>query len=250
MLQFSVLTLFPKWIEQYCGASILGRAQAAGVMSVKTVNPRSFTTDVHHKVDDAPYGGGAGMVMMCKPILDAYESLLPLPEKTAVLLTSPVGKPFTQEKAKALSEYDHVVILCGHYEGIDARVQALIPQMEPVCVGDFVLTGGELAALCIIDATSRLLPGALGKDASTYEESFVDGLLEYPHYTRPAEFQGLGVPKVLLSGNHAEIERWRRKMALKNTQRYRPDLLENRPLPQQDRELLAELEQDTLPLGH
>jgi tRNA (guanine37-N1)-methyltransferase len=223
-LQFSVITLFPALIETYCAASIMGRAQASGVIRVNTVNPRSFTTDAHHKVDDAPYGGGPGMVMMCKPVMDAYDSLAPLPEKTRVLLMSPVGVPFTQAKAQEFSEAEQIVILCGHYEGIDARVESLIPNLEHICVGDFVLTGGELAALTVIDATTRLLPGALGKDHSAEEESFSNGLLEYPQYTRPAEFEGMKVPDVLLSGNHAEIARWRYQMSEARTRQYRPDL--------------------------
>ncbi len=244
VLKFSVITLFPEWFELYCNTSILGRAQKAGVVSVETVNPRTLTTDVHHKVDDAPYGGGAGMVMMCKPLMDAYRSLLPLPEKARVLMTSPLGRPFSQDEARSLSTSDQVVLICGHYEGIDARVQELIPNLELISLGDFVLTGGELAALCVIDATTRLLPGALGKDASSEEESFTEGLLEYPHYTRPPEFEGLTVPPVLLSGNHAEIARWRRKMSLRNTLLYRPDLLERAQLTPADRKLLAELVAD------
>lgn len=251
MLGFSVITLFPDVIAQYCSTSILGRAQQAGIVSVKTVNPRDFTQDVHHKVDDAPYGGGPGMVMMCKPLMDAYNSLLPLQGNVRVLMTSPLGQPFNQEKATSLSQAHHVVIIAGHYEGIDERVVSLIPNLERVSLGDFVLTGGELAALSIIDATTRLLPGALGKDASSEEESFEGGLLEYPHYTRPPQFQGLSVPEVLLSGNHQAIARWRRKMALYNTWRNRPDMLEHRDWSKEDQQLLAEargeFEEDSAP---
>lgn len=239
-MRYSIITLFPEMIEHYCSLSIVGRAQKAGIIQVKTVNPRDFTTDAHHKVDDAPYGGGAGMVMMCKPVMDAYDSLMPLPPQSRVLMTSPVGRPFTQQTARSYSRLQHLVILCGHYEGFDARIQSLIPGIEPVSLGDFVLTGGELAALCIIDATARLLPGTLGKDESSLEESFEQGLLEYPQYTRPPEFRGLEVPPILLSGNHAAIARWRRKMSLWNTQRYRPDLLAKVPLSECDWQLLAE----------
>jgi tRNA (guanine37-N1)-methyltransferase len=246
MLHFSVMTLFPQWIETYCQSSILGRAQSAGIMAVQTVNPRDFTTDVHHKVDDAPYGGGVGMVMMCAPIMAAYESIQPLATKRRVLMMSPLGKRFAQEQARDFSDQEQIVIFCGHYEGIDARIETLIPNVELVSIGDFVLTGGELAALSIIDATTRLLPGALGKDESSQDESFVGDLLEYPQYTRPAEFQGIKVPDILLSGNHESIARWRRKMSLNNTRRYRPDLLEKAHLSPLDKALLAEINDEDL----
>lgn len=248
-MRFSVITLFPGWIQTYCQTSIIGRAQQAGVIEVETVNPRDFTADVHHKVDDAPYGGGVGMVMMCKPLMDAYSSLLPLSQKSAVILTSPVGRVFNQEKARELAQHDQVVIICGHYEGVDDRIRQLIPGLEPVSIGDFVLTGGELPALCMVDAITRLLPGALGKDVSAQEESFESGLLEYPHYTRPPVFQDIAVPEVLLSGNHAAIRRWRRKMALWNTRIYRPDLLKDRVLSPEDQTLLQEAQEENLPLG-
>ncbi len=234
-MKFSVITLFPELIAQYCRTSIIGRAVNAGKIQFETVNPRAFTQDVHRKVDDAPYGGGPGMVMMCQPVMDAYESLLPLPANTKVLMTSPLGQPFNQAKAQDFARHEQLVILCGHYEGIDFRVNELIPSLELVSVGDFVMTGGELAALCIIDATARLLPGVLGKDASAVEESFSGGVLEYPHYTRPAVYRGLEAPPVLLSGNHAAIAQWRREMALRHTLAYRPDMLAQANLTEKER---------------
>ncbi len=241
MITFDVMTLFPEWIETYCQSSILGRAQKNGLLQVNTVNPRQFTTDAHHTVDDAPYGGGAGMVMMCQPIMDAFRSI-ELKANRKVLLTSPVGKPFHQDTAKALSHCEQVVILCGHYEGIDERIKALIPEIEPVSIGDFVLTGGELAALCMIDTITRLRPGVLGTDSSSEEESFSEHLLEYPHYTRPQVFEDIAVPDVLLSGNHAKIAQWRRKMSLLRTMFYRPDLIQMETLSPSDQKLLNEIQ--------
>jgi len=224
-MKFTVITLFPELIQTYAETSILGRAQAAGRIQVEAINPRDFTEDAYKKVDDAPYGGGPGMVMMCKPLLQAYRSLAPMPKNTKVLITSPWGKPFTQQTAKTLCEAEHIVIISGHYEGIDARILDLIPEAAPISLGDFILTGGELPALAIIDATARLLPGVIGKEDSLTEESFTENLLEYPHYTRPEVFEGHKVPEVLLSGNHKEIAHWRKEMSKKITQRHRPDLL-------------------------
>lgn len=239
-MRFSIITLFPECIQSYCTTSIVGRAQQAGLVQVQTINPRDFTQDPHRKVDDTPYGGGPGMVLQCQPLMDTYESLLPLPAQSRVLLTSPAGRPFDQQYAQSLADAEHIVILCGHYEGIDARVEALIPNLERVSIGDFILTGGELAALCIVDATTRLVPGALGKDASTHEESFATGLLEYPHYTRPPVFRGLEVPAILLSGNHAEIARWRHQQSLARTWQLRPDLLRHADLSEADKQFLRE----------
>jgi len=207
----------------YMSTSIMGRACEKGLIRINPINPRDFTSDPHQTVDDSPYGGGPGMVLRCEPLMKAYRSL---GVSGRTLMTSPMGKPLTQSFAKQLTESDPVTIICGHYEGIDARIMDLIPDLELVSLGNFILTGGELAAMAIIDATTRLLPSVLGKDESSEEESFSDGLLEYPHYTRPQEFEGRSVPEVLLSGNHAEIARWRKQMALENTQKYRPDLLE------------------------
>lgn len=224
MMRFSLLSLFPEIIQTYTQASILGRAQDNGVIDVRIINPRDFTTDPHRKVDDSPYGGGSGMVLMCQPMDDAFQSLLPLQAPTRVLLTSPTGRRFDHAMAMELSACQDIVLFCGHYEGFDERLMSLIPDIEAVSIGDFVLTGGELPALCIVDAVTRLLPGAVQKFESVTADSFYEGLLDYPHYTRPAEYKGLSVPEVLLSGNHAEIARWRKAQSIARTQQYRPDL--------------------------
>lgn len=216
MMKFDIITLFPEIISNYCSYSIVGRAQKQESISVNTVNPRDFTHDTHKKVDDTPYGGGAGMVLMCKPFYDAFESI-ERTENSSVLLLTPQGKPFEQSKAEQLAKNDQITMICGHYEGFDERIRQL-PDVEEVSLGDFVLTGGELASLCIIDAVTRLLPGTLGKDESAFEESFSEGLLEYPHYTRPYEFRGMKVPDVLLSGHHKKIEQWRQEQSLLRTQ--------------------------------
>lgn len=224
-MKFSVLTLFPDVIEAYVSASIVGRARKSGLIDVETVNFRDFSQDPHRKVDDSPFGGGSGMVLTCQPVESAWESLLPLQEPARILMTSPAGRRLDHPLAASLSECRQVVILCGHYEGFDERLKLLIPGMEEVSLGDFVLTGGELAALCVIDAVTRLIPGAVQKFSSVEADSFYNGLLDYPHYTRPAEYKGHAVPEVLLSGNHAKIEAWRREQAMEKTRRLRPDLL-------------------------
>lgn len=225
MMKFSVITLFPEIIQNYATASIIGRAVNAGVITVDTVNPRDFTNDPHKKVDDSPYGGGSGMVLSCQPIEDAFNSLTPIPQKTRILLTIPGGRLLDHQFAKELSEAEQVVILCGHYEGFDERIRELIPNLEDVSLGDFVLTGGELPALCIIDSVARLIPGSVQKFSSVENDSFYNGLLDYPHYTRPADYKGHKVPDVLLSGNHAAIEKWRMEQAHARTLNNRPDLL-------------------------
>jgi tRNA (guanine37-N1)-methyltransferase len=226
IVKFSVLTLFPELIESYTTTSIIGRAVANETIKVDVLNPRDFTTNKHKKVDDTPYGGGAGMVLACQPVVDAYRSLLPLNPKAKVILTSPAGKKFTHELAMEWAEItDQLVILCGHYEGFDHRIFELIPALEEVSVGDFVVTGGELPALLMIDAVSRLVDGCVQAKESVENDSFYNGLLDFPHYTKPAVFEGLAVPTVLLSGNHAEIEKWRKAQALARTQDLRPDLL-------------------------
>ncbi|NLF82508.1 MAG: tRNA (guanosine(37)-N1)-methyltransferase TrmD [Candidatus Gastranaerophilales bacterium] len=222
-MRFDVITLFPDIISNYCSFSIPGRAQREGIITVNTVNPRDFTHDVHKKVDDTPYGGGAGMVLMCQPFYDAYESIEQA-ENSLQILLSPQGNVFNQAMAKDFSKKDQIIMMCGHYEGFDERIR-MIPNIIEVSIGDFVLTGGELPALCIIDAVMRLIPGALGKDESALEESFSEGLLEYPHYTRPYDFRGMKVPDILLSGNHKEIAKWRREQALFRTTQKRPDLI-------------------------
>ncbi|MBY0404758.1 MAG: tRNA (guanosine(37)-N1)-methyltransferase TrmD, partial [Cyanobacteria bacterium] len=239
-MKWSILTLFPEIIQSYTEASIVGRAQKSGLIQVEAINPRDFTTDPHKKVDDSPFGGGAGMVMTCQPLEDAYQSILPLKQPARVLLMSPGGKPFTHPMAMALSECSQIVILCGHYEGIDHRIFQLIPELEEVSVGDFVLTGGELPALCIVDAVSRQLPGVVQKQASVEEDSFFHGLLDHPHYTRPAQYKGIDIPEVLGSGNHGAIRKWRRQASLEKTFRVRPDLLASAPLTKDDQAFLQQ----------
>lgn len=225
-MKFSILTLFPEIIQAYASASIMGRAIKNGVIAVEAVNIRDFSTDPHHKVDDSPFGGGSGMVMTCQPVEAAFQSLLPLQEPARVLLTTPTGRRFDHAMAVELSQCQQLVMLCGHYEGFDDRIRTLIPQIEEVSIGDYVLTGGELPALSMMDAVTRLLPGAVQKFSSVEADSFYDGLLDYPHYTRPAEYKGLKVPDVLLSGNHAAIAKWRKEQSLQKTRQQRPDLLE------------------------
>lgn len=226
-MKFSILTLFPEVIETYVSASIVGRARHKGVVSIEAINFRDFSVDAHRKVDDSPFGGGSGMVLTCQPLESAYESLLPLQQPARVLMTTPTGRRFDHRFALELSEAQHVVLFCGHYEGFDERIKTLIPEIEEVSIGDYVLTGGELPALSIVDAVTRLLPGAVQKFTSVEADSFYDGLLDYPHYTRPAEYKGLKVPDVLLSGNHAAIAQWRKAQALERTRRLRPDLLQH-----------------------
>jgi len=245
MLRVDVLTLFPDMVAPVLGQSMLKRAQDKGLLDVKVRNLRDFTEDRHKVADDVPYGGGAGMVLKAEPILRAVDALVKETEASGgqirLLFPSPHGRPFTHAYAQDLArEQRRIVILCGHYEGIDERVRtALSP--EEVSVGDYVLTGGELPALVLIDAAARLVPGVLGDPESLCEESFSDSLLEYPHYTRPAEVRGLGVPDVLLSGHHEAIRVWRRKQALRSTFLKRPDLLRDRVLTHEDQRLLNEL---------
>jgi len=232
-------------ITPVLGQSMLKRAQDRGLLEVRVRNLRDYTLDRHKVADDVPYGGGAGMVMKAEPILRAVETITAEYEcagaQTRLLFPSPQGRPLTQEYAKDLAtEARRLVILCGHYEGVDERVRLAL-QPEEISVGDYVLTGGELPALVLIDAATRLIPGVLGDPESTVEESFADSMLEYPHYTRPSDVRGMAVPEVLLSGNHEAIRLWRRKEALRNTYRRRPDLLRDRVLNAEDRRLLDEL---------
>ena len=219
---FDVLTLFPEMIDNYCGYSILKRAVENNVLQVNTINPRDFTLDKHKKVDDTPYGGGAGMVLMAQPYVDAYESVKKQENSITVML-SPQGTPLDDKLVNDLAKYDQIVMLCGHYEGFDERIRDIIKPME-ISIGDFVLTGGELPSLCLIDAVSRKIEGTLGKIESADEDSFSNGLLEYPQYTKPREYRGLKVPEVLLNGNHKEINEFRMQESLKRTKIKRPDL--------------------------
>lgn len=219
---FDVLTLFPEIITSYCDVSIMKRAQDSGVFRVNAVNPRDYTLDKHKKVDDTPYGGGAGMVLAPQPYVDAYDSIEKLENSIAVML-SPQGEPLSESLVLDLAKYDQIIMLCGHYEGFDERIREII-QPKEISIGDFVLTGGELPALCLIDAVSRKLNGTLGKIESAEEDSFSNGLLEYPQYTKPRDFRGYKVPEVLLNGNHKEINEFRYQEQLKRTQARRPDL--------------------------
>lgn len=222
-MRFDVLTLFPEMIETHCSYSILKRAIAAGVIEVNTINPRHFTHDKHRKVDDTPYGGGAGMVLMPQPYVEAYESVEQL-ENSITIMLSPQGEPLCERIVKELAGFDQIICLCGHYEGFDERIRDIIKPRE-ISLGDFVLTGGELPALCVIDAVSRKVEGTLGKIESAEDDSFSDGLLEYPQYTKPREYRGLKVPEVLLNGNHKEITEFRNQQRLIRTRIKRPDLL-------------------------
>ena len=221
-IKFNVLTLFPEMFEPVTSGSIIGRAVAVGRVEINTINIRDFSNNKHNRVDDYPYGGGAGMVMQAPPIYNAYKSLN-LDKKVPVIYMSPQGRRFNQEIAKQLSEYEEIVLLCGHYEGIDERIIEEIVTDE-ISIGDYILTGGELPAMVIIDTVSRLVDGVLNNE-SISEESFNNNLLEYPQYTRPEEFLGKKVPEVLLSGHHARIKKWREEESLKRTKEKRPDLL-------------------------
>ena len=247
-MRCAVLTLFPDMVAPVLGQSILKRAQEKGLLDVTVKNLRDYTFDRHKTADDVPYGGGAGMVMKAEPVLQAVDALCASHPEAAlrVIMPSPQGRPFTQALAQSLAKDDRLLVfVCGHYEGMDERVNvALCP--EQISVGDYVLTGGELAALVMIDAAARLVPNVLGDAASAAEESFTEGLLEYPHYTRPAEVRGMAVPEVLVSGHHEVIRLWRRKEALRNTYLKRPDLLRDRELGSEDRRLLSEVMQESL----
>lgn len=235
-MKFDVLTLFPEMIKHALEESIIGRAQKDGIIEINAVDIRDFSQNKQRHVDDYPYGGGAGMVMQPQPVYDAFKSLDTEPN-TKVLYMTPQGKPFCQKMAEEFSKEEEIVILCGHYEGIDERVIEEIVTDE-VSMGDFVLTGGEIAAMAVIDAVSRLKPGVLGKEESFMDESFSDGLLEYPQYTRPPVFMGREVPEILLSGNHGKVDEWRHNEALKRTYEKRYDLFKKYELNSNDRKFV------------
>ena len=231
MLRIDIITIFPEFFRDVIDYGIVKRARTAGLVEINSHDLRQWTNDKHRTVDDRPFGGGDGMVLKPEPIFAAVEALTgaskreEYPENTRVVLLSPQGKVFSQESAQALADKPtRLILVCGRYEGVDERVAGALVTDE-ISIGDYVLSGGEPAALVMIDAVVRLLPGALGSDTSAVFESFSEGLLDYPHYTRPPEFRGMKVPDVLLSGNHADIERWRREAALSKTRRNRPDLL-------------------------
>ena len=221
-MKISVLTLFPEMFDAL-KASLIGKAQEKNALTIEVINIRDFSKDKHKKCDDYPFGGGAGMLMTPQPIFDAITSIKGY-KKAHKIFMSPKGEPLKQSKVKKLAEFEHLIILCGHYEGIDQRIIDLLID-EEISLGDFVLTGGEIPAMALVDAVSRFIPGVLGNDESTQDESFSDNLLEYPHYTRPQEFKGLKVPEVLVSGNHQEIAKWRKEQALNLTKQKRPDLI-------------------------
>jgi tRNA (guanine37-N1)-methyltransferase len=257
-MRFDVFTLFPEVFEPYLRTSILQRAQQRGLIEVSLYNIRDWATDRHHVTDDEPYGGGGGMVMKPEPIFKAVESELGSPPICPLILLTPQGRRFTQAVAQELAgpaihpaeagietERPRLALLCGRYEGIDERVRQHLVTDE-ISIGDYVLTGGELPALLIIDAVARLIPGVLGDPEGPWDDSHASGLLEYPHYTRPPEFRGWSVPEVLISGDHAKVARWRREQSLLRTWRRRPDLLATAPLTEADRVFLAKLDSEKL----
>lgn len=238
-MKIDIMTLFPEMCENVLNESIIGRAQKAEKVEIVCHNIRDFANNKHNKVDDTPYGGGMGMVMAAEPIYNCYKSLYSEGEpKPHLIYMSPKGETLTQKKVVELSKLDRIVLLCGHYEGVDERVLEEIVD-EQISLGDFVLTGGELPALCLADAVCRMLPGVLSDDICFKEESHFSGLLEYPQYTKPAEWNGRAVPEVLLSGNHAEIAKWRRKQSLEITKKLRPDMFQKVILDKNDCKLLG-----------
>ena len=241
-MKIDVLTLFPEMFSGVLNTSILKKAAEKDVVSYRVENFREYSTNKHSNVDDYPYGGGAGMVLTPQPIFDAVEKLTST-SKPRVILMCPQGERFNQRKAEELSKEDHLVFVCGHYEGYDERIRESLITDE-ISIGDFVLTGGELASMVVIDSVVRLLPGVLGKEASHEQDSFSTGLLEHPHYTRPAEFRGMKVPDVLLSGNHEKIKEWRRRETLRRTWQRRPDLLQEYELTDQEKQWLLEIQNE------
>ncbi|MHA0855937.1 tRNA (guanosine(37)-N1)-methyltransferase TrmD [Paenibacillus sp. CMAA1364] len=240
-MKVDVLTLFPEMFTGVFESSILGKANDKGIVSLNAINFRDFALNKHHTVDDTPYGGGGGMVLKPEPIFAAVEHVLTsVSNPPRVILMCPQGETFTQRKAEELSKEEHLIFICGHYEGYDERIREHLVTDE-LSVGDYVLTGGEIPAMTVIDAVVRLLPGVLGNEMSAVTDSFSTGLLEYPHYTRPAEFRGWKVPDMLLSGHHANIEVWRRQQALKRTFTRRPELLDKLTLTVQDKKYIEQL---------
>jgi len=235
-MKIDVLTLFPEMFAGVFASSILGKAREKGLVSLHTVNFRDYSTNKHHTVDDAPYGGGGGMVLKPEPIFGAVEAVAPADAavQPRIILMCPQGEPFSQAKAEELAAEEHLVFICGHYEGYDERIREHLVTDE-LSIGDYVLTGGELPAMVVIDSVVRLLPGVLGNELSAVTDSFSTGLLEYPHYTRPVKFRDWEVPEVLLSGHHVNVDKWRRQMSLRRTLERRPDLLAGRELSKEER---------------
>jgi len=236
-MQFEVFTLLPEVFPPYLESSILQRARQNGLIDVRLHNIRDWARDKHHTTDDTPYGGGGGMVMKPEPLFEAVESILGPLSGSPVILLSPQGRVFSQAIARALSAHERIALVCGRYEGVDERIRQHLVTDE-ISIGDYVLTGGELPALILIDAVTRLLPGALGDPTGAEDDSHAGGLLEYPHYTRPPEFRGERVPDILLSGDHAKIEKWRREQSLLRTLERRPDLLEKADLSEKERKFI------------
>ncbi len=242
MIRFDVLSIFPEMLQSPLEFSLLKKAREKGLIEVGLHNIRDWTRDKHHMTDDAPYGGGCGMVMKVEPVARAVAAVKQAGEASLVVLLTPQGEIFNQTIAAELARQKQIILICGRYEGFDERIREHLADRE-ISLGDYILTGGELSALVVIDATARLIPGVLGNDASASRESFSQGLLEYPQYTRPAEYSGWSVPEVLLSGNHAQIERWQRIEALRRTWRRRPELLEKIELSEEDRTFLEKIKQ-------
>jgi tRNA (guanine37-N1)-methyltransferase len=242
-MKFDILTLFPGMFSGPFDESIIKRAKDKQLIDISLHNIRDWATDRHQTADDPPYGGGAGMVMKAEPLAACIEAVKALQPESIVVLTSPQGRRLTHAVAGQLVTRAGLIIVCGRYEGIDERIRTLYAD-DDISLGDFVLSGGEIAAMALVDSVTRLIPGALGSSLSAEADSFGDGLLEYPHYTRPPEFKGLTVPETLLSGNHELIRKWRRKESLRTTRKLRPDLLSFAPLTRDDRKMLAEFEQD------
>ncbi|MEB2291377.1 tRNA (guanosine(37)-N1)-methyltransferase TrmD [Priestia megaterium] len=242
-MKIDVLSLFPSMFDGVFGESILKKAQEKNAVELNVVNFREYSTNKHQNVDDYPYGGGAGMVLTPQPIFDAVEKLTETAKKPRVVLLCPQGERYTQAKAEELAAEEHLIFICGHYEGYDERIREQLVTDE-ISIGDYVLTGGELGAMVVIDSVVRLLPDVLGNNHSAVQDSHSTGLLEHPHYTRPADFRGLTVPEVLMSGNHKKIEQWRQKESLKRTLLRRPDMLEKMKLTEEQKKVVAQLKEE------
>jgi len=242
-MRFDVFTLLPEVFSPYLESSILQRARQQGRMEVHLHNIRDWATDKHHVTDDVPYGGGGGMVMKPEPVFSAVESILPAEERVPIILLTPQGRVFTQPIAQEFARLPRLALLCGRYEGVDERIREHLASDE-ISIGDYVLTGGELPAMILIDAVTRLLPGVLGDPDGAMDDSHASGLLEYPHYTRPPEYRGWKVPEILVSGDHAKIARWRRDQALMRTHKRRPDMLADFPLSKTDKEYLSKFNEE------